>query len=136
MPWVNTNQPTTMERVIGGICYLTCGIAGILYIVLSGKSEQSSFFRFHFLQSIILCIVAFLLSWCSGAFSFVTGGFLGVVSSIDPVSGVYAGKILTGLMKAIGIAFALLPIYGMIWCFLGKYAEIPFISRVVYQQLR
>lgn len=135
MPWVNTNQPTTIERVIGGICYLTCGIAGILYIVLSGRSEQSNFFRFHFLQSIILAIVGFLFSWCGGAFNFLTGGLLAVISGIDPVAGVYAGKILTGLVRAIILAFGLLPIYGMIWCFLGKYADIPFISRVVYRQL-
>ncbi len=128
-------KPTKTERIIGGICYLTFGIAGIIYIVLSGRSSQSSFFRFHFLQSIILGIIGFLFSWASGAFASLAGGMFGLIGSMLPQA---APQIVYWFSFAITIivrAFMLLPLYGMIWSFWGKYAEIPFISNVVRQQL-
>ncbi|HEY9869545.1 MAG TPA: hypothetical protein V6D08_10305 [Candidatus Obscuribacterales bacterium] len=136
MPWIIDKNPTALERVIAGVCYLTAGLAGLLYIIISGRSGQSSFFRFHFLQSIILYIIGLLLSWASGILLTLVGGMLGMIDNMSPGLGVQIGSFL-GVSIDIGLKVGfLLLLYGMIFAFLGKYAEIPFISNLVRQQMR
>jgi uncharacterized membrane protein len=136
MPWINqSSQPSTTERVIGGLCYLTFGLLGLLYIIISGRSSQSPFFRFHFLQSIVLGIIGLLLSWTAQVFMSLMGGLLSMLAgAIGPA----AMQIAFGLniaFDAITKACFLLLIYGMLFAFLGKYAEIPFISNLVRRQM-
>lgn len=133
MPWVNQTSPTAAERVVGGLCYFTFGLAGLLYIIISGKSGQSSFFRFHFLQSIVLSIIGMLLSWCSNVFISLLGSLFGM---LGPELGNQAVGWLALAVTLIVRASFLLLIYGMVWCFMGKYAEIPFISEIVRRQMR
>jgi uncharacterized membrane protein len=145
MPWrqqSNFRPPekaSTVERVVAVLCYLTAGLAGIIYIIISRSSYQAPFFRFHFLQSVIIGILALLLSWAQGAFSVIAAGpfnmFFGWLNSMMPNTG---GMIANGILWTVGIIFtalSLLPIYGAIMAALGKYAEIPFISKVVRQQM-
>ncbi len=134
MRWNKSSQPMVVERAVAGICYLTAGLAGLLYIILSGNSNQSLFFRFHFLQSIILGIILFLLGMTGNIMANILSGILGLFHSeqlsiviLTPVGWVL--RILSGL---IFLALA----YGAIWAFLGKQAEIPGISRLVRQQMR
>jgi len=133
MPWINLNQPTTLERIIGGICYLTFGLAGILYTVLGGSGAHSPFFRFHFLQSIVLSILGVILSWASSALITVLST---IFSWVAPQAGNEISSIVSWAISIIFQAGGLLLIYGMIWSFLGKYAEIPFVSNIVRQQMR
>ena len=136
MPWQYEKEQTVLERVVGGICYLTFGLAGLLFIILSGKRGQSQFFRFHFLQSIVLCIISLLLSWCSGIFIQMVGSLLSGLAA----SGVGAvEQIMFWTQRSLYVvitAFNLLLVYGLILSFLGRYAEIPFISDVVRRQMR
>jgi uncharacterized membrane protein len=138
-PWNKANQSNQsnqpgIERLIGGICYLTMGLAGLLYIILSGKSNQSTFFRFHFLQSIILGILLFLLGGTERALTSVLGGIFGLVNNQQIASAILfpIGLLFQGVNIAILIALA----YGSIWAFLGKLAEVPLISKLVRQQMR
>ncbi len=131
MPWVNLNQPTPLERIVGGICYLTFGLAGILYVVLGGR--QSSFFRFHFLQSIVLSILGVLLSWSRSVLIVVLST---IFSMLAPQTGSVISGTVSWTISVIFQAGGLLLIYGMICSFLGKYAEIPFVSNIVHQQMR
>lgn len=133
MPWLNTRGPSALEKVVSGLCYLTFGLAGILYIIISGQRNQSDFFRFHFLQSIVVGIIGMILSWSSG----VLAGVLTSLIAMIPGSG--GAQMIYWLSQAIGIllkAFNLLLVYGMIWAFLGKIADIPFLSSVVRRQMR
>lgn len=134
MPWRSQDSSaTTLERVVAVLCYLTAGLAGIVYIILSRSSSQSNFFRFHFLQSIIIGILAILLTWTSNTLSVM---LFTILDNVMPGTG---GQIANGVGFALGIvmkAFALLPVYGLIFAALGKFAEIPFISNVVRQQMR
>ncbi len=136
MPWQYEKEQTVLERVVGGICYLTFGLAGLLFIILSGKRGQSQFFRFHFLQSIVLGIISLLLSWCSGIFIQMVGSLLSGLAA----SGVGAvEQIMFWTQRSLYVvitAFNLLLVYGLILSFLGRYAEIPFISDVVRRQMR
>jgi uncharacterized membrane protein len=132
-PWMNESTPSGADRVVGGLCYLTMGLAGLLYIIIGGKRGQSSFFRFHFLQSIVLGIISLLLSWSSNVF----------IMFISSIAGMFGADLAPTIVGWVGFAVdivskvgLLLLVYGMIWAFLGKYAEIPFISNIVRQQMR
>lgn len=135
MPAINRVGPTTLERVIAGICYLTLGLAGLLFIIISGQRGQSQFFRFHFLQSIIVGIILLLLGWTSGILVSLLAGLLGMLSPLmggnGPLVVSWIGWGLDVILKALN----LLVFYGMIWAFLGKFAEIPFISDIVRRQM-
>lgn len=136
MPWNLSDKPTGLERVIAVLCYLTAGLAGIIYIILNRQSYQSNFFRFHFLQSVILGIIGLLVSWSMGAFEMVSMPLFEFLNGLIPNVG---GQIANGIVMvvaAIRPALALLGVYALILAALGKYAEIPFISDVVRQQLR
>lgn len=140
MPWTNLNQPTTLEKIIGGLCYLTFGLAGLLYIILGGKRGQSEFFRFHFLQSILLGIIGLILGWTSSIFVTLVNGILGVLGNLIPsLTQSTVAAIGSGVALGLGYimnAGLLILLYGMIFAFLGRYAEIPLISNIVRQQMR
>ncbi len=136
MPWTSEKQPSVLERVIAGICYLTAGLAGLLYIIISGRSGQSSFFRFHFLQSILISIIGLLLSWAGGVLLTIFAKLLGMVDSAAPGVGTQIAMWTAWTLDIVMKAGFLLLVYGMIFAFLGKYAEIPFISNLARQQMR
>jgi uncharacterized membrane protein len=124
MSWKYATPPNITERIVGSLCYLTFGLAGIIYILLSGRHGQSDIFRFHFMQSIALGILGLLLSWAIRLF---TSTFLSLLGNI----GLEIIVCVDWLMKA---AYLLL-LYGMIASLLGKYAEIPLVSDLVRRQM-
>ncbi len=139
MPWTRNNKPGPMERAVSALCYVTGGIAGIIYIIISRSNYQSEFFRFHFLQSIVLVILTMLLNWALQAFSLIAGT---AISGLAGVMGAAADTV-TMIVQFINVAFnyawlvyGLIPLYGLIFAALGKYAEIPFLSNVVRNQMR
>ena len=134
MPWIKSNQSVVVERVVAGICYLTVGLAGLLYILVTGNKTQSLFFRFHFLQSILLGIFLFLFQMAYGALDQILGGILGLIP------GLAGGAIVLGpigmVVQLIKLVILLCCAYGAIFAFMGKQAEIPGLSRIVRQQMR
>ncbi|MBX9686314.1 MAG: hypothetical protein K2X27_06400 [Candidatus Obscuribacterales bacterium] len=141
MGWNRSEKPSVAERAVSALCYLTGGIIGIIYIIVSRSHYQSDFFRFHFLQSIVIVILTMLIQWARGAMGLVLGpllpGMIEALSTVLPAAAVGTGITVLGvLINAIFTAFNLLAIYGLIWAALGKYAEIPFLSNVVRQQMR
>lgn len=133
MPWINQRKPETVERVIAGLCYLSGGLIGLLYIILTGSRGQSNFFRFHFLQAILLAILGFLFNWCFSIMSNILGGMAGLFGGgqTAAMAFMYIGMGVGIIMKA---AFLLL-LYGLICAFLGKYAEIPVVSNIVRRNM-
>ena len=135
MPW-NQDKPSVTERVVAGLCYLTFGLVGLLYIVISGRRGRSDFFQFNFLQSILLSIFGLLLGWASGIFSQLILGIFGLADGITSgISSQLAMWISAAVVIIVRAAY-LLVLYATIWAFLGKYAEIPFVSNIVRQQMR
>jgi uncharacterized membrane protein len=134
MPWIKSNQPVIVERTVAGICYLTVGLAGLLYIIVTGNKTQSLFFRFHFLQSIMLGIFLFLFQMAYGALSQILGGILGLIPGLH--GGAVLMEPIAVLMQGVNILILVLCAYGAIFAFLGKQAEIPGVSRLVRQQMR
>jgi hypothetical protein len=136
LPWLNPRQPETLEKIISALCYLSVGLIGLLYIILSGKDSNSPFFRFHFLQAILLGILGYLLGWTASAFTSVLGGLLGMFGQAGSVPGHWLSTGIGFLLHNIYLAGLLLLGYGAVWALLGKYAEIPFISNIVRRQIR
>jgi hypothetical protein len=90
------------------------------------------FFRFHFYQSILLGIFWMLLGWAGSALLQVLGGLMGMVPGAP-------GAVLGWL----GLAFQLLQdglllvmLYGAVFAFIGKMADVPGISKLARSQMR
>jgi uncharacterized membrane protein len=131
MPWRHQADPTVVEKVIGGLCYFTFGIIGLIYVLFfnkGGLQSTSELFRFHFIQSILLGFFAMLVGWMfPPAFELLNGLLGAVIAPALPV-----------LMYVIGIvqkAWFFLLVYGAVLAFLGKFAEVPVISNVVRQNM-
>lgn len=133
MPWRLQSEPTTVERIVGGVSYLTAGIVGLLYMLLSKNGGQSTQFRFHTFQSMFLAIIFVLFRWAVTFLNDLTGPMLLAI-------GGDTGRLLyTGVAQLFGIlttAFSLLFLYGAIMAFLGKFAEVPFVSNIVRYNMR
>ncbi|RTL46102.1 MAG: hypothetical protein EKK48_01830 [Candidatus Melainabacteria bacterium] len=133
MPSFSQKNPVAVERTVAGLCYLSGGLIGLLYIIISRSRSQSMFFRFHFLQSMILVALGILINLTVGIMQNIVGGMLGLLNLGSP--GVVLSYITLGIQLIVNAGF-LLMIYGMIMAFLGKYAEIPVISPLVRQNMR
>ncbi len=138
MPYLKTQKPELIERVIAALCYLSFGMVGLIYILLSGRYSNSYFFRFHFLQSIILGIFAYLLSWAGVAVSGILTGILSLI--LSPFGSAFALLMpieagIGGLLGLIRIAALGLLMYGCIFAAIGKFAQLPILSKIVYGQL-
>jgi uncharacterized membrane protein len=133
MPSFNPKNPVAVERTIAGLCYLSGGLIGLLYIIITRSQSQSMFFRFHFLQSMILVAIGILLNLAVGVTQNILGGMLGLLNVGSP--GVVLSYVAMGVGLIMNAGF-LLMLYGMIMAFLGKFAEIPVISPLVRQNMR
>jgi uncharacterized membrane protein len=121
---------------VAGLCYLSFGLIGLLYIIVNGKGANESFLRFHFLQSIVLGIFNVLLSWTGSSMYSILQGIFGLFGGDGAV---ISASVLPSVITIFGLVskvMILLGLYGMLWAFLGKFAEIPFLSDLVRQQLR
>jgi uncharacterized membrane protein len=128
MPWRSNSQPTTAERVVGGLSYLTMGFAALLYILLSKNGNQSQFFRFHMYQSVFLCIVSILAGWAAGPLLNIV---LQLVSLVSQPAALGMASVIGVVAQVIQGAFMLLLLYGAIFAFLGKFAEVPYVSDLI-----
>jgi uncharacterized membrane protein len=142
MPWRReNNSPSGLERAIAAFCYPSGGIVGIIYIIISRSSTQSDFFRFHFLQSIVLALLTLLVKWSFGALDMMVGPLVpGMIDLLAKMmSQDNANLVMSCLIQGLSsifIVLALIGLYGFIMAALGKLAEIPLISKVVRQQMR
>lgn len=140
MPVINTGKfakgggsnTDTLERLIAGLCYLTLGLAGLIYTIIQGRYARTTFFRFHFLQSILLGIFGMLIGWTSSIFVSIVGGILQMIPGMGPEMIMVLPLAVSWILK-IG---TLLLLYGLVMSLLGKEAQIPVVSNIVRQQLR
>jgi uncharacterized membrane protein len=125
-------KPEWVERIISALCYLTLGLAGLIYTIVQGKHSRSSFFRFHFLQGILLGIFSMLLGWTSEIFINLVGGILQMIPGLGP-------EMIMVLPMTIGVILklsSLVLLYGVVMSLMGKEAPLPVVSKLVRQQLR
>ncbi len=143
MPVINTGKKfggfggkgsnaDTVERLVAGLCYMTLGLAGLIYTIIQGRYARTNFFRFHFLQSILLGIFGMLLNWTSSIFVQIVGGILQMIPGMGPQMIMFLPAGVDIILRA-GM---LLLLYGLVMALLGKEAPIPLVSNIVRQQLR
>jgi uncharacterized membrane protein len=133
MPWRSPSQPTKTERIVAGVSYLTFGIAGLLYMIFSKRGDQSDWFRFHFIQSIMISVIAALVGWGVGPLSDILVQCLSLISK-SVAAGAY--DVIRVAMEVFSWGTRILLLYGAIFAFLGRFAEVPFISSLVRQNMR
>lgn len=133
MPWRQQAEASKTERIVGGLSYLTFGIAGLLYVIFNKTGDQSQQFKFHFYQAVLISILGMLVSYAATPLLEIV---LSLVSLASPqVAGQMAGVV--GIVALVlKNAFFLLLLYGTVMAFLGKFAEIPFISNLVRNNMR
>ena len=126
------------ERIISCLSYLTFGIAGVVWIVVSyiAKNQMSSFCSYNIYQSIFFSIFLYILSlFCS-----IVSGILCAVPFLCKIindfsiffaqTPIYFGYTLWGLIIFV------ITCYLAIFSFLGRYPYLPFISDVVGSNFR
>ncbi len=133
MPWRSQSEPSKMEKAAAGLSYFTFGMTGLLYMLLSKGGNQSQLFRFHMYQAVLLSILAMLVNWALRPLLSIGFQIMGAVApAVVPVAELTIGWINLVLTNT----FYLLLLYGAVWAFLGKFAEVPLISNVVRQNMR
>ncbi len=136
MPYlVKNQQPELLDKVISAACYPSCGLIGLLYLLLFKKNAQTApFFYFHFLQSILLAVFMFLLNWTGSTLQAILTGMLSLIFALLPMKEMVVmvtGTAIEWLLLLIDACIYGLMIYGAIFALLGKYAEMPVVSALV-----
>ena len=131
-------QFTDIKEKLGtSAAYLTLGIWGFIWLLISQKSyyDQKNFIRFHCFQSIFIGIL----------YMFVPQGLAILFSLIVQIIGLIPGTVFItepihvfhGILQSIvHYGSLVLVIYCVIFCLLGKYTNIPWISQIINRMLR
>jgi len=135
-PYFNNSASDTQIRAISAVSYMTAGIAGLIYILLNAKNNQSMFFRFHFFQAILLGIFASLFAWLGSFLSQFLGGILGLFGGGAAGLAMMLSNVLGFVFMGLQIIFLIACVWGIIQSIRGKYAEVPVISKIVRANLR
>lgn len=129
--------PDIVEKALSAVCYLPMGFfIGIAYILLRGRHSESHYFRFNFYQGTLTQFCIMVLNMGSGLILNTLDSLLNLFAALSPtvVSNVHNG--LFWFTQLIMAAVSLFLIYGIIWSFRGKYAEIPYISNAIRHNFR
>lgn len=130
---------TFPEKAAAAACYLPAMIGfliGVVYILAKGPGSDRSFFRFHFFQAIFLSILMFCLQMLASGMS---GAIIGTLRLFEGLIGngtvVFLSSNMEYVQYALMAPFVLLIPYGMIFALIGRYANIPWVSRVIRSNL-
>jgi len=139
MPYIKNKQPELLDKIVAASCYPSCGLIGLLYLLLRGKNAQTApFFYFHFLQSIVLAVLMFLVNWTGSIMKSILTGIVTLIFALLPMKEVIitaTGNIIDWFLMLISVCFYVLSIYGLVFALLGKYAEMPVISALVRRNM-
>ncbi len=135
MAWIRNEQPEVLEKVISAATYLPCWVGfgiGILFILFEGKGSRNAFFRFHFYQGALIGLLSTVIVMSMGYLVGLLDALLAMVGLDAGQASQAAGQVIWSFV----IAFQLLDLYGLVYALMGKFAEIPFISDVIRQNIR
>jgi hypothetical protein len=133
----SNRQPTEfVDRFIGALSYLTMGLVGFVWIIVSAISgnKMSSVLRYNIFQSIFIGILVYL-------FNIIMSIFYNLVMFIPGIKYIvgllvfylFQDQIIFGMFSILHFALILLIFYLAISAFQDKTPEIPWISRNVRQ---
>ena len=137
----NSQQPIQTERILSALSYLTYGFIGVIWLIIAyiKKIQLRQFLNFNIVQSIIISLlitaiylvlnfidsflelvghIPYIGTWISSIFQF----FIFYISGFAIIRiGIFSFSLLS-------LLFLILIIYTVIWSFLGKTPEIPYIT--------
>ncbi len=124
------NGDTLADRVISALTYLTMGLVGFIWVIVSFVSGKTlkPFVKFHIFQSIFISVIFYLLK-------IILGIILGIVKFIPIIGNVvlffvfYLAQfpVIFGLSLISALLTGLI-IYLAVTAFMGKYSYIPWVS--------
>ncbi len=132
----NTGASRTLpEKAAACGTYLPCLVGfciGCVYILSKGPGADGRFFRFHFFQACFLSVLSFLVTALSQGMSGVIIGMLRLAEGVigSAVVSFVANNFGTVTLILL-IPFALVTPYAMIMALLGKDTNIPWVSRII-----
>ncbi len=132
-----TQIPNIKDKIGAAVSYLTLGIWGLIWLLISSRSyfDQKDFIRFHCYQSIFVGLL----------YMFIPQGFAILFSLIIQILGLipFLASVTKGLHVAHGIlqqgfhyGLLALIVYCVIFSLLGKYTNIPYVSQIANRMLR
>ncbi|GEM_PF-1784147 len=133
-----SNQiPNPKEKAGAVLAYLTLGIWGFIWLLISRKHyyDQKNFIRFHCFQSIFIGILYMFIPQGLGILFSLIIQIIGLIPGSDFISESF--HVIHGILQTI-IRFGSLSliIYCSIFCITGKYTNIPWISQAINRMLR
>ena len=122
-----------MGAIVSCLTYPTCGIVGIIWLLISFgiiKKTPKPIILYHIYQSIFLWMLIALLS-------FVLNILINIIIRI-PIIGTPVGNIILFFntpiyfgLSIINLFISLLFIYLMLCAIMGRYSNLPFISKII-----
>ena len=129
--------PDLKDKINTSIAYLTLGIWGLIYLLISRRNyfDQKDFIRFHAYQSIFIGMFYFFIpQGLSILFSLIIQiiNLIPATTFITNQLHVIHGLVQTGFHYG---SLALI-LYCIVFCLYGKYTNIPWISQMINRMLR
>ncbi|MBX9939049.1 MAG: hypothetical protein K2Y32_07325 [Candidatus Obscuribacterales bacterium] len=129
-------SPDASAKLVCAACYLTGGIAGLIYSLANGTYKNATFFRFHFLQAIFLGIIQVFISMGGSIMIDTLAGILSLFGSATaPISSAVTNVFIL-VLNVISKVFMLCALVGIVQSLRGKNLELPGISILVRQNMR
>jgi len=134
-PYFN-NSADMRIRVISALCYLSLGVVGLIYIILQAKNNESQFFRYHFMQGILIGIFIMLVGWLGSTLGMTFGGILGLFGGATAGIQGTLMLILGLIVQLVTVVGYIAIVYGMVQSLRGKFADMPVVTKIVRNNLR
>ncbi|MEI8377151.1 MAG: hypothetical protein WCF95_01300 [bacterium] len=124
---------TPGEKIISALTYLTTGIVGFIWIIIShvSGSKIKPFLRFHIFQSIFLSILFYI-------FNLILTILIGIVVKIPLIGSliysvyfyIFDLKLVFGYSIVDALAFAII-LYLVLSALTGREGKLPWVSDIV-----
>ncbi len=130
------NSPFMIERLVAGFSYLTMGMAGFIWLIISlfTKAALKPFLQYHIFQSIFISLAFTVLS--------IFIGWLSNLLSLIPFINTLVAQLNFLLNMPMFFDYSLIQtviylflIYLAVMAFAGKYSYIPWISDIIDQNV-
>ena len=130
------NNLTWIDRIISPLTYLTMGMAGFIWLIVSlfTKVKMGRFLQYHIFQSIFIAlafaVLSILIGWISNFLSFIPL----INKLVAQITFLLNMPLLFGYSLIQSVIYTFL-IYLAGTSLLGKYSYIPYVSDLIDQNI-
>ena len=125
-------SPYMIERLVAGFSYLTMGMAGFIWLIISlfTKAGLKPFLQYHIFQSIFIslafAVISIFVGWISNLLSFIP--FINKL--VAQITFLLNMPLIFDYSLIQSVIYILL-IYLAVMAFAGKFSYIPWISDII-----